>query len=82
MCGIYNNFCRHELFPETRRQSFSSLYRTQIYRRCLRISKIHSMVVYGFAAQDRVHRFLDFTYEHRDQNQTDGCLIWGGIRWL
>jgi hypothetical protein len=41
---------------------------------------IHSMVVYGFADQDRVHRFLDFTYEHGTANQTDGCLIWGGIQ--
>jgi hypothetical protein len=41
---------------------------------------IHTMAVIGFAPPERIHRFLDFTYEHGTLNQTNGCLIWGGIQ--
>lgn len=84
MCGIYNNFfvVDIELFNRPDVKAFLHFIdiQGQIYRRRLGDLMIHSMVVYGFAAQDRVHRFLDFTYEHGTANQTDGCLIWGGIQ--
>jgi hypothetical protein len=84
MCGIYNNFFVADLdfFRSPAVQLFLRFIDKQgeIYRRRLGDLMIHSMIIYGFAAQDRVHRFLDFTYEHGTVNQTDGCLIWGGIQ--
>jgi hypothetical protein len=41
---------------------------------------IHSMVVYAFAPTEKIHRFLDFTYEHTTVNKTTGCVVWGGIQ--
>jgi len=84
MCGIYNNFFVADLqfFQSPEVKAFLRYIdkQGQIYRRRLGDLMIHSMVVYGYAPQDRVHRFLDFTYEHGTVNQTNGCLIWGGIQ--
>jgi len=45
---------------------------------------IHSHAVYGYADPVRIHRFLDFTYEHvtRDHvlHPEQGCVVWGGIQ--
>jgi len=38
------------------------------------------MAVYWFAPKERIHRFLDFTYEHGTFNETSGCLLWCGIQ--
>jgi hypothetical protein len=37
-------------------------------------------VVYAFSPSEKIHRFLDFTYEHSTINTTTGCVIWGGIQ--
>jgi hypothetical protein len=38
------------------------------------------MATYAFSPPDKVHRFLDFTYEHGTVNHTSGCVVWGGIQ--
>ena len=41
---------------------------------------IHSMAIYSFAPPEKIHRFLDFTYEHSTVDKTTGCVVWGGIQ--
>jgi len=38
------------------------------------------MAVYAFSPPEKIHRFLDFTYEHGTVNSTTGCIVWGGIQ--
>ena len=38
------------------------------------------MVVYAYAQSDEIHRFLDFTYEHKTMHKIDRCVAWGGIQ--
>ena len=84
MCGFYNNFFVADLhfFRSTEVSNFLRFIDNQghIYRRRLGDLMIHSMAVYWFAPPERIHRFLDFSYEHGTFNKTDGCLIWGGIQ--
>jgi len=84
MCGIYNNFfvARVSFFLDNGVQKFLKLVDRQgmIYRRRLGDLMIHSMVVYAFSPAERIHRFLDFTYEHSTVNTTTGCVVWGGIQ--
>ncbi|KAL7579773.1 hypothetical protein ACA910_021909 [Epithemia clementina (nom. ined.)] len=84
MCGFYNNFfvADLEFFRSLSVQKFLRFIDRQghIYRRRLGDLMIHSMSVYAFADPNRIHRFLDFTYEHGTFNQTNRCLAWGGIQ--
>jgi Glycolipid 2-alpha-mannosyltransferase len=84
MCGFYNNFFVADLqfFQSPEVSKFLRFIDKQghIYRRRLGDLMIHSMAVYWFAPKERIHRFLDFTYEHGTLNETDGCLKWGGIQ--
>ncbi len=41
---------------------------------------IHSLAVYAFSRPEKIHRFLDFTYEHSTVDKKTGCVIWGGIQ--
>jgi Glycolipid 2-alpha-mannosyltransferase len=83
MCGFYNNFfvadIQHFQIPSV--QDFLRTVDRQglIYRRRLGDLMIHSLSVYFFAPPERIHRFLDFTYQHGTENQTSGCVVWGGI---
>lgn len=83
MCGFYNNFFVADIqhFRSPPVQDFLRIVDRQglIYRRRLGDLMIHSLSVYFFAAPERVHRFLDFTYQHSTENQTSGCVVWGGI---
>jgi hypothetical protein len=38
------------------------------------------MTVYGHSPPEKIHRFLDFTYEHATLDEKTGCLVWGGIQ--
>jgi hypothetical protein len=82
-CGFYNNFFVADIehFRSPQVQEFLRVVDRQglIYRRRLGDLMIHSLAVYFFAPPERVHRFLDFTYQHSTKNQTSGCVIWGGI---
>jgi hypothetical protein len=84
MCGIYNNFfvAKLSFFQSNQVQRFLKLVDRQgmIYRRRLGDLMIHSMAVYAFSPQEKIHRFLDFTYEHSTVDSNTGCVIWGGIQ--
>jgi len=84
MCGFYNNFfvAKLSFFQSHRVQRFLKLVDRQgmIYRRRLGDLMIHSMAVYAFSPPEKIHRFLDFTYEHSTVNSTTGCVVWGGIQ--
>ena len=84
MCGFYNNFFVADLhfFVSPAVTQFLRFIDKQghIYRRRLGDLMIHSMAVYWFAPKQHIHRFLDFTYEHGTFNETNGCLLWGGIQ--
>jgi Glycolipid 2-alpha-mannosyltransferase len=84
MCGFYNNFFVADLqfFRSAQVSQFLRFIDKQghIYRRRLGDLMIHSMAVYWFAPKEKIHRFLDFTYEHATFNETNGCLLWGGIQ--
>jgi hypothetical protein len=84
MCGFYNNMFVADLrfFRSNQVQPFLRFIdkQGQIYRRRLGDLMIHTMAVLAFAPAERIHRFLDFTYEHGTLNETNGCLIWGGIQ--
>jgi Glycolipid 2-alpha-mannosyltransferase len=84
MCGFYNNFfvADLEFFRSAEVSTFLQFIDQQghIYRRRLGDLMIHSMAVYWFAPKERIHRFLDFTYEHGTLNDTSDCLVWGGIQ--
>jgi alpha 1,2-mannosyltransferase len=84
MCGFYNNLFVADLnfftSPEVSRFLDFIDRQGHIYRRRLGDLMIHTMAVIAFAPPDRVHRFLDFTYEHGTFNKKDGCLVWGGIQ--
>lgn len=84
MCGIYNNFfvAKLSFFQSNPVQRFLKFLDRQgeIYRRRLGDLMIHSMAVYGFSPKEKIHRFLDFTYEHSTVNSTTGCVDWGGIQ--
>lgn len=84
MCGFYNNFfvARLSFFQDESVQKFLRFVDRQgmIYRRRLGDLMIHSMAVYGHSPQEKIHRFLDFTYEHGTLDKKTGCLMWGGIQ--
>jgi hypothetical protein len=84
MCGIYNNFfvSKVSFFQSDEVQKFLHFVDRQglIYRRRLGDLMIHSMAVYGFAPPEKIHRFLDFTYEHATIDGKTGCVVWGGIQ--
>lgn len=84
MCGFYNNLfvADLEFFQSDRVKEFLDFidFHGHIYRRRLGDLMIHTMAVLAFAPPERIHRFLDFTYEHGTENQTSGCLAWGGIQ--
>lgn len=83
MCGFYNNFFVADIqhFRTPAVQEFLRIVDRHglIYRRRLGDLMIHSLSVYFFAPPERIHRFLDFTYQHSTEDQSTGCVTWGGI---
>lgn len=84
MCGIYNNFfvAKLSFFQSNEVRRFLKVVDRQgmIYRRRLGDLMIHSMSVYAFSPKEKIHRFLDFTYEHSTVDSKTGCVTWGGIQ--
>lgn len=82
MCGIYNNFFIASVDFFTTDPVATFLQQVEqsgwIYRKNLGDLRLHSMVVYGYASPSRIHRFLDFTYEHKTVKED--CVAWGGIQ--
>jgi alpha 1,2-mannosyltransferase len=83
-CGFYNNFfiADLEFFTSDLVKNLLHSIKRQgaIYRRRFGDLLIHTMAVCSFAEPRRIHRFLDFTYEHGTIDETTGCLVWGGIQ--
>lgn len=84
LCGVYNNFfvAKLSFFQGEAVQKFLHFVDRQglIYRRRLGDLMIHSLAVYAFSPPEKIHRFLDFTYEHATTDKKTGCVIWGGIQ--
>jgi hypothetical protein len=84
MCGVYNNFfiAKLALFQSDPVQQFLHFVDRKglIYRKRLGDLMIHSMAIYAFSPQEKIHRFLDFTYEHGTVDPDTGCVVWGGIQ--
>ncbi len=94
LCGFYNNFFLLDLhFVEQRNvQHFLRwVDRTGIiYRRRYNDLQIQTIAVYAFCPPERIHRFLDWSYEHMTVHQasdkTNGsttvttCPLWGAIQ--
>lgn len=84
MCGVYNNFfvANISFFQSKQVQKFLHFVDRQgmIYRRRLGDLMVHSMAIYAFSPPERIHRFLDFTYEHATVDKKTGCVMWGGIQ--
>lgn len=84
MCGVYNNFfvAKISFFQSSAVQKFLRFVDRQglIYRRRLGDLMIHSMTIYAFAPSEKIHRFLDFSYEHATVDKNTGCVMWGGLQ--
>ena len=88
LCGFYNNFFVADLqfftSPIVARYIKTIDRQGFIYRKRYGDLMIHSHAVYGYAEAHRIHRFLDFTYEHVTRDHTlhpeQGCVVWGGIQ--
>ncbi|KAL3918245.1 MAG: hypothetical protein SGILL_004329, partial [Bacillariaceae sp.] len=84
MCGVYNNFfvAKLSFFQSLPVQRFLKFVDRQglIYRRRLGDLMIHSLAIYSFSPTEKIHRFLDFTYEHSTVDKDTGCVSWGGIQ--
>jgi hypothetical protein len=88
LCGFYNNFFVADLLffqSAPVRKYLKALDRQGfIYRKRYGDLMIHSTAVYAFADPERIHRFLDFTYQHVTTDHIlhpeQGCVVWGGIQ--
>ena len=84
--GFYNNFfvTRVAFWLEPHVQAFLKHVEAsgEIYRRRWNDLILQSAVVQIFLPPERVHLFLDFTYEHATRgsagNRTE-CVVFGGI---
>lgn len=88
LCGFYTNFFVADL------QFFLSPGVTSLledidqhgfyYRKRFGDLLVHTLAVYAFAAPSRIHRFLDFTYEHATvdhfKDAEKQCISWGAIQ--
>jgi hypothetical protein len=88
LCGFYNNFFVADLqffmSPEVRKYLKQIDRQGFVYRKRYGDLMIHATAVYGFADSDKIHRFLDFTYQHVTTDHIlhpeQGCVVWGGIQ--
>jgi hypothetical protein len=84
MCGFYNNFfvANLKFFRSPAVSTFLRFVDRQgmIYRRRLGDLMIHSMAVYAFSPTEKIHRFLDWTYEHGTVDKKSDCMVWGGVQ--
>ena len=51
-------------------------HREFIYRQRYGDWILHSLAVYAFSTPERIHRFLDFTYQHMTFVDVDCTLLW------
>ena len=84
LCGFYNNWFigRIDIFLEN--PSFLDWLEWMdnsgyIYRKRVNDLIIHTAGVYAFVPTHKIHRFLDFTYEHFTNYKKSGCPLWGAL---
>lgn len=85
LCGFYNNFfiAKLDFFRSDNVQDFlSSVDKSgTIYRDRTGDLGLHTLSVYAFSPPEKIHRFLDFTYEHFTMvSPPNGCPAIGGIQ--
>lgn len=83
LCGFYNNFfiASLDFFRSPHVQQFLQWVDQQgvIYQKRVNDLVLQTAAVYAFAPPTKIHRFLDFTYEHFTMTRR-GCPFWGGIQ--
>lgn len=81
-CGFYNNWFIGNLhfFRSDNVQNMLNFFDREgyMYRDRLNDLVIQTGAVYAFAETKRIHRFLDFSYEHFTLDK-DGCPKWGAL---
>ncbi len=85
LCGIYDNFfvASTSFFQSKPVQAFLKQEIDQrgfIYRLRYGDLLVHSLAVYAFAPPERIHRFLDFTYQHMTFVVGECPTLWGAIQ--
>jgi len=83
LCGFYNNWFIADLqfFLSTEVQGFLR-YADQsgtMYKHRSNDLILQTAAVYAFCDQAKVHRFLDFTYQHFTSYHDSGCPMWGSL---
>ena len=83
-CGFYNNWFIGEIdfFLQDNVQHFLNWIDRQsfIYRRRTNDLVIQTATILAFANETRIHRFLDWTYEHFTLDETTKCPVWGALQ--
>jgi hypothetical protein len=83
-CGFYNNWFigELELFMQDDVQHFLNWIdrESYMYRRRTNDLVIQTATVLTFVDQTRIHRFLDWTYEHFTMDKTTNCPQWGALQ--
>jgi hypothetical protein len=83
-CGFYNNWFIGELglFMQDDIQHFLNWIdrESYMYRRRTNDLVIQTATVLSFADQRRIHRFLDWTYEHFTMDKKTNCPHWGALQ--
>jgi alpha 1,2-mannosyltransferase len=82
LCGFYNNFFivdnRFMMQPDVQQfvQWIDAL--GTIYRDRYNDLRIQTLIVYAFLPPERIHRFLDWSYEH--MTHSSRCPMWGALQ--
>jgi len=83
LCGFYNNWFMADLsfFWSPPVQEFLKFadHSGNMYRHRSNDLILQTAAVYAFADQSKVHRFLDFTYQHFTSYHDSGCPMWGSL---
>lgn len=83
-CSFYNNFyvADLQLFLSRNVQTFLRFVDEggYMYRHRVNDAVIHTSVVYAYTPAHRIHRFLDFTYEHFVKYRKTRCPKFGALQ--
>jgi hypothetical protein len=83
LCGFYNNWFIADLsfFLSKPVQGFLKYadHSGDMYRKRSNDLILQTAAVYAFAEESKVHRFLDFTYQHFTSYHDSGCPMWGSL---
>jgi alpha 1,2-mannosyltransferase len=82
LCGFYNNFfiVENHFMMQPDVQQFVQWIDAlgTIYRDRYNDLRIQTMLVYAFLPPERIHRFLDWSYEHMTHYKQ--CPMWGALQ--